>query len=253
MKITVLGCSGGISSGLRTTAMLVDDDILIDAGTGVGDLSMEQLVRVDHIFVTHSHLDHTTSIPFLLDTVMGYRVLPVTLHALAETIEILKTHIFNWKIWPDFNVIPNAQQPLLQYREISLGETTTIKSRRITALPANHVVPAVGYHLDSGLNSLVFSGDTTSSEDFWHEVNKIENLKYLIIETAFGNDEIELARVSKHLCPVMLLSDLTRLKRSAEIFITHLKPGEDEEIMREIEQNSPLNIRKLDIGQTFDF
>jgi ribonuclease BN (tRNA processing enzyme) len=234
MNITVLGCSGGISSGLRTTAMLVDDDILIDAGTGVGDLSMEQLVRIDHIFVTHSHLDHITSIPFLLDTVMGYRVLPVTLHALAETIEVLKTHIFNWKIWPDFNAIPDEQQPLLQYREISLGETTTIKDRHITALPANHVVPAVGYRLDSGRNSLVFSGDTTSCEVFWDEVNKIENLKYLIIETAFGDDEIELARVSKHLCPVMLLSELARLERQAEVFITHLKPGEDEAIMHEI-------------------
>jgi ribonuclease BN (tRNA processing enzyme) len=234
MNITVLGCSGGISSGLRTTAMLVDDDILIDAGTGVGDLSMEQLVRIDHIFVTHSHLDHITSIPFLLDTVMGHRVLPVTLHALAETIEVLKTHIFNWKIWPDFNAIPDAQQPLLQYREISLGETTTIKGRHITALPANHVVPAVGYHLDSGRNSLVFSGDTTSCEAFWDEVNKIENLKYLIIETAFGNDEIELARVSKHFCPAMLLNELVKLERAAEIFITHLKPGEGEAIMREI-------------------
>lgn len=234
MKITVLGCSGGIGGGLRTTALLVDDDILIDAGTGVGDLSIEQLALIDHIFVTHSHLDHITSIPFLLDTVMGRRKAPVTVHALAATIEALSKHIFNWKIWPDFNAIPDAERPLLQYREITLGETTTIKGRHITALPANHVVPAVGYHLDSGQHSLVFSGDTTSCEAFWDEVNKIENLKYLIIETAFGNSELELARISKHLCPSMLFNELAKLKRAAEIYITHLKPGEGEEIMQEI-------------------
>ena len=38
--------------------MLLDEDILIDAGTGVGDLSLEELKKIDHVFVTHSHLDH---------------------------------------------------------------------------------------------------------------------------------------------------------------------------------------------------
>ena len=73
MKIRVLGCSGGIGGGLRTTAMLVDHDILVDAGTGVGDLSLESLAKIDHIFVSHSHLDHVTSIPFLVDTVCWMR------------------------------------------------------------------------------------------------------------------------------------------------------------------------------------
>ncbi|HEX5538324.1 MAG TPA: 3',5'-cyclic-nucleotide phosphodiesterase [Methylophilaceae bacterium] len=234
MKITILGCSGGIGSHLRTTAMLVDDDILIDAGTGVGDLSIDQLTLIDNIFVTHSHLDHIACLPFLLDTVMGRRTSPVTLHALAETIHALKTHIFNWKIWPDFNAIPDASQPLLQYSAIRLGETTIINDRGITALPVNHVVPAVGYLLDSGKNSLVFSGDTTVCDAFWQQVNQIDNLKYLIIETAFGNSEIALARVSKHLCPSMLFDELAKLERPAEVYITHLKPGEGEEIMQEI-------------------
>jgi phosphoribosyl 1,2-cyclic phosphodiesterase len=104
MKIKVLGCSGGIGGNLRTTTLLVDDDILIDAGTGVSDLSIEQLCAIDHIFVTHSHLDHVTSIPFLVDTVIGMRGKHITLHATRETWQILKDHIFNWKIWPDFSV-----------------------------------------------------------------------------------------------------------------------------------------------------
>ena len=40
MKLRILGCSGGISGDLRTTSMLLDHDVLIDAGTGVGDLSI---------------------------------------------------------------------------------------------------------------------------------------------------------------------------------------------------------------------
>ena len=69
---------------MRTTSLLVDDDVLIDAGTGVGDLSLDALLKIDHIFVTHTHLDHITSIPLLLDTVMGLRAQPVTLHATQE-------------------------------------------------------------------------------------------------------------------------------------------------------------------------
>ena len=234
MKIKVLGCSGGIGGALRTTSFLVDDDILIDAGSGVGDLSIEQLVGIDHVFITHSHLDHITSLPFLLDTVMGMRPHPVTVYAIADTLKVLREHIFNWKVWPDFNVIPDPSQPFLQYKEIKLGETVELGSRKISALPANHVVPAVGYQLDSGKSSLVFSGDTTSCEAFWQQVNKVDNLRYLIIETAFSNAEIELAKISKHLCPSMLVDELNKLSQSAEIYITHLKPGEGEIIMQEI-------------------
>jgi ribonuclease BN (tRNA processing enzyme) len=237
MQIKVLGCSGGIGGDKRTTSLLVDDDVLIDAGTGVGDLSLDALLKIDHIFVTHTHLDHIGFIPLLVDTVMGLRTLPVTLHATAEVIDILKTHMFNWLIWPDFNQIPNANNPFLVYHPISVGDAVRVGHKTITALPANHVVPAVGYQIDSGKNSLVFTGDTAGGEDFWRATNKISNLKYLIIETAFSNAEAELARLSKHLCPKTLADELAQLQHKAETFITHLKPGEDVKIMQEIAAN----------------
>lgn len=251
MNIKVLGCSGGIGGNLRTTTFLVDDDILMDAGTGVGDLSIEQLCAIDHVFVTHSHLDHVTSIPFLVDTVIGMREKHITLHATLETWQILKKHMFNWKIWPDFNVIPDESNPFLRYSEIRLGETVDLRGRKITPLPANHVVPAVGFQLDSGSASLVFTGDTTTCDALWEAVNKIDNLKYLIIETAYSNGEIRLATVAKHLCPSLLIEELRKLRRPARIYITHLKPGEGETIMTEVERDaaefSPLPLHNLQI------
>jgi ribonuclease BN (tRNA processing enzyme) len=234
MKIRVLGCSGGIGGDLRTTSFLLDHDTLIDAGTGVSDLSINELAQIDHIFVTHSHMDHVTSIPFIADTVGWMRDRPVTVHATRETVAILKEHLFNWKLWPDFTQIPDAQNPVLRYETVALGSTIALDGRRITPLPANHVVPAVGYQLDSGRASLVFTGDTTSNEALWREVNKILNLKYLIIETALSDRERKLAIASKHLCPSLLAEELAMLKQSPEIFITHLKPRESELIMQEI-------------------
>ncbi len=244
MRLKILGCSGGIGGNLRTTSMLLDHDVLIDAGTGVGDL----------IFVTHSHMDHVTSIPFLVDTVGWMRDKPITVHAIAETIAILKAHLFNWMLWPDFAQIPDARNPVLRYDTIVLGKTIELNGRRITPLPANHVVPAVGFRIDSGRASLVFTGDTTTNDPLWQEVNRIDNLRYLIIETAFCNREKDLAIASKHLCPSMLAEELPKLGLAAEIYITHLKPGEIELTMREVEQcAAQWKPRMLQGSQIFEF
>jgi cAMP phosphodiesterase len=258
MKLRVLGCSGGIGGNLRTTSFLLDHDVLIDAGTGVGELSLTELSMVDHIFVTHSHLDHIACIPFLVDSVGFMREKPLTIYASEETLDILRQHIFNWKIWPDFSEIPNSLHPYMRYQSVALGETITLGRRKITPIPANHVVPAVGYQLDSGNASLVFSGDTTSNAELWNVVNKIENLRYIIIETAFSNSEKELAVLSKHLCPTLLAAELVKLKRNAEIFITHLKPGELELTMQEAEEavrevRPDLQTKMLLNNQVFEF
>ncbi len=255
MKLKVLGCSGGIGGRhLRTTSLLVDNDILIDAGTGVGDVSLAELMLIDHIFVTHSHLDHVCSIPFLVDTVGGMRNKPLIVHALEPTLEIVRNHIFNWSIWPDFSQIPTPSKPFMRYEALQLGETVELKGRRITTLPANHVVPAVGFQVDSGQASLVFTGDTTTHDPLWQEVNKIANLRYLIIETAFCNRERDLAIAAKHYCPSLLAEDLAKLERNAEVFITHLKPGEIELTMQEVEDCAgEYKPRMLQNNQVFEF
>jgi len=237
MRLRVLGCSGSIGGQQnRTTSFLVDQDILLDAGTGVGDLSLAELTLIDHIFITHSHLDHVDSIAFFLDSVGALRPKPVTVYTTKPTIEILKKNLFNWDIWPDFTVIPTPEEPWLRYQEIVVGEVITLGNRKVTVLPAIHTVPAVGYQFDSGKGSLVFTGDTGPNDGLWEVVNKIENLKFLIIETAFSDKERRLAELALHLCPSMLAEELAKLERPADIYITHLKPSEIELTMQEIEE-----------------
>jgi len=255
MRLRVLGCSGSIGGPHnRTTSFLVDNDILIDAGTGVGDLSLAELMVIDHIFVTHSHLDHVNSIAFLLDSVGSLRSNPITVYAKGETIEILKKHLFNWDIWPDFTVIPTPEQPFMRYQEIEVGRSIVLGGRKITVLPAIHTVPAVGYLLDSGTASLVFTGDTGPNDGLWELVNRIENLKFLIIETAFSDKDRKLAELAKHLCPSMLADELGKFTRRAEIYITHLKPSEIELTMQEIEEiRSDHSPRLLENNYVFEF
>jgi ribonuclease BN (tRNA processing enzyme) len=254
MKLRILGCSGGIGGNLRTTSLLLDHDVLIDAGTGVGDLSLAEMCMIDHVFVTHSHLDHIGCLPLLVDSVGFMRDKPLTIHATDETLDILKQHIFNWEIWPDFSQIPSLHQPILRYERVALGETVDMGGRKITPLPANHVVPAVGFQIDSGKASLAFSGDTTTCDALWEVVNRIGNLEYLIVETAFSNAERELAIVSKHLCPALLADELRKLKLNPKIYITHLKPGEIELTMQEVGECVKNYVPKmLQNGQVFEF
>jgi ribonuclease BN (tRNA processing enzyme) len=235
MRLRVLGCSGGIGGSLRTTSFLVDDDMLIDAGTGVGDLSLEALAKIDHIFVSHSHLDHVASIPFLVDTVCWMRKSPIAVYGTRDTLEILREHLFNWKLWPDFTQIPDPQHPCMVWREIAPGQPVELRGRRITAIPANHTVPAVGYAVETSRASLVYTGDTTTNDALWAVVNGLPNLKYLIIETAFPNKERDVATLSKHLCPDLLALELEKMRARPDVFITHLKPGEGALTMREVQ------------------
>lgn len=255
MIVKVLGCSGGIGGRhMHTTSMLVDSDILIDAGTGVGELPLAELAMVNHVFITHSHLDHLCCLPFMVDTVGEMRNKPLVVHTTRATEEIIRAHIFNWAIWPDFTTIPSASAPFLRFENIEVGETREINGRRFTALPARHTVPAVGYQVDSGHGSLVFTGDTTVNDEFWQVVNAIPRLRYLIIETAFSNSERRLAELSKHLCPSMLADELQKLQSRPELFITHLKPGQVELTMREIaEYVGEYKPRMLQNNHCFEF
>ncbi|MFA5083335.1 MAG: 3',5'-cyclic-nucleotide phosphodiesterase, partial [Hydrogenophilaceae bacterium] len=147
MKVRVLGCSGGIGGGRHTTSFLIDDDILLDAGTGVTRLGLDEMARIKHLFITHAHLDHILTLPPLLDSVGIDRAEALQVHAIPEVIESLKAHIFNWKIWPDFTHVPTPEQPFMSYVPLMVGQTINLAGREITAIPANHGRPAIGYRL----------------------------------------------------------------------------------------------------------
>jgi len=233
MKIRILGCSGGVGQGLRTTSLLVDEDILIDAGSGVGDLTLEEMAAVRHIFLTHSHLDHVAFIPLMLDSIFEQRAEPLVVHGQAATIEALQRHIFNWVIWPDFARLPSSERPVLRYEVMTPGQVMNMGERSFEMIPVEHAVPAVGYRVACPTGVLAFSGDTSTNDSFWAGLNAHERLDVLIVETAFCNADLTISQLAKHYCPSLLAADLKKLKHRPEIYITHNKPGEEEIIFAE--------------------
>jgi ribonuclease BN (tRNA processing enzyme) len=262
MRVRVLGCSGAIARDSRTTSFLVDGDVLVDAGTGVGDLTLEEMRGIRHVLLTHSHLDHIAALPLMVDSVASQLKEPIRICALPGTIAALKTHVFNNVIWPDFSRIPSVEAPFISFQEVQVGQVLQLGGKSIEVLPAVHTVPACGYALAAGKGCWVFTGDTERNPAFWHRLNSMD-VAALVIETAFSNREQELARRSLHLLPQALAEELDCIDKTKRfpIYITHTKPAETELIMTEIQkfdQTQPFgpdvshDIRWLRAGQEFE-
>ena len=250
MRIRILGCSGGIGAGSRTSAMLIDKDVLLDAGTGIGDLALEDLNSIRHVFLTHAHLDHIAGLPMLVDSNFeeDFEV-PVSVYARRETLDALKAHLFNDVIWPDFAKIPNEENPMLRYVVCNPGDTVTIDRRDFHAVDVLHSVPSLGYTVQNSGGVFAVSGDTRTNQTLWPVLNACDDLKVLVIEVSFSDEYEELATTAGHYCPSTMCRDLELLNHDPEIWITGMKPGQEDKILGQVTEAVPdKNIRMLSRG-----
>ncbi len=230
--------------------MLVDDDVLIDAGTGIGDLTIEDLRRIRHVFLTHAHLDHVAGLPMLVDAVFEeHFTRPLTVYARVETLRAIQDHLFNDVIWPNFARLPAAENPVLRYRVCSPGDTVTIEHRDFYAVDVMHSVPSLGFTVRNSGGAFAVSGDTRTNETLWPVLNACTDLKLLVIEVSFPDELERLANDAGHYCPRTLTRDLQRLDQRPDIWLTGMKPGEEQRIFQQVLAQVPdRRIRMLSRG-----
>lgn len=250
MKLKVLGCHGGELPHCRTTCFLVDDTVALDAGALTSTLTLEQLVKVDHIVVSHSHFDHVKDIPLLADLIVGRRKTPVTIWASRECAKTLRENLFNNALWPDFTQIPNKKNPVMQLKSFRVGQTFKVGKYTVSSVPVTHPVESCGFVLSNGKSALAMSGDTGPTDKLWKLLNKTKNLKAVLLETSFPNSMQYLADLSGHLTPQTLESELTKFNRNgAEVLLYHLKPAFVRQLKAEVAQ---LPVEVLELGDTFE-
>ncbi len=253
MQLRVLGCSGGIGHGRATTSLLINDSVLLDAGTGLCDQGLDALRKIRDVYLTHSHLDHVAGIPLLVDTIFDSLSSPLTVHGRPETLEALRRHVFNGVMWPDFTVIPEPARPALRFAPMAVGERREVAGCDVRSIEVNHAVPAVGYRVDCGGKVLAFSGDTTTNETFWEALNAAPRLELLIVEVAFPEEDLELSRLAHHYCPSTLAADLARLRHRPRIYLTHFKPGAEDRILSQCRAAVPdRDLQPLRPGDCFE-
>ncbi len=251
MNIRILGCSGGIGLGNKTTSLLLDDSVLIDCGTGLGDLSLEEMSKLQHIFITHSHLDHIALLPMLLDTVYDDLVeRPLTLHCKQETYDILANNIFNWNVWPNFFELPNAETPVIVYESMQPGDCIEFGDKVVKMVEVNHAVPAAAYIINNGTGSIAFTGDTYINDTFWQALNEEPRMDMVIVECGFTNEDEAIGRDAKHYYPNALADDLKKLNHRPDLYISHLQPGKEQLIIKQLNSAiTDFKIHPLSSGQ----
>lgn len=244
----VLGCYGGELHGHRTTSFLLDGKVALDAGSICEALTLPEILKIDHIVLTHSHFDHVKGIPLMADLLVGRREEPVVVHASPECIETLRRDVFNDRLWPDFTRLPTKGNAVVRLEPFEIGKTWQLGPYQVTSQLVNHPVEAVGLLVEKGRSALALSGDTGPTDAFWELVNGQKNLKALFLETSFPDALHELAEASGHLTPRTLREELEgKLRQEAlPIHLYHLKPAYLAQLKKEIKALGLSRVRPLE-------
>jgi len=261
LRIKILGCYGGQLEGSHLTSFLVNDSILLDAGSPTETLSLQEQHGIRHICLSHTHLDHIKDIAFLSDNRCIKRLSgdlsnpSITVHSLAANHRTLKAHFINDLIWPDFTQIPNPDNPILKLHDIEADVPFSIDGVRITAIEVNHPVPCTGFLLDQDGAQVIYTADTGNTDRIWAVANAQPNLKAIIMDCSFPNAYQYLADLSGHLTPDGMMKDLQKLEQldSIPIYLYHMKPESMPIMAAEVEALNIPQLRMLTEAETLQF
>lgn len=241
MNIEFLGSNGGIGGTAEfnpgSTCIQVSEGILIDAGTGLAKLTVEQMSKIRHVFLTHAHLDHICCLPLFLANIIGKNNDgPVTIHANSSTLDALQQHVFNQVLWPDFTRLPAHEPQLLQFNTLVSRQVITVDGIELTAFATTHTVPTLGYAIKKAGVHTVFAADTTLTDALVAELQRFSAVDHLILECSFASADEALAIRTGHLTPALIRQLLQRLEQPPQqVWLTHLKPTAVSAIVSELE------------------
>ena len=251
MKIEVLGIYGGASRECRTTSLLVNETIALDAGSLAQSLTIERQERVRSIVLTHSHIDHTASLPFFVENVYGRVEGPIDIYASKATIYSVRKHLFNNDSWPDFSRMPNNLLPSMKFHELVADVPVMLGPVKFTPFEVDHPVPTFGFLIEEGSDGLLWSSDTGPTHRLWELANLSVNLKAVCVETSFDNSMQQIADISGHLTPQTLVRELDKLERRLPLLLHHLKPPCVGQIRSEISALGNPDLHHMEQGKAY--
>jgi len=259
VDIRILGCHGSDAllqqatgpCACNTCSFLLNETLLLDAGTVASKLSLSEQAQIRHIILSHLHFDHIKGLPMLADNLSEQMSAPIVVAGLPEVLHGLRRHIFNTDVYPDFFSIPTPEHPTLTSSYLKPGNMYSFSGVDITPILVNHTVPTTGFIVQDRSSAFVYSGDTYSTDELWHEAKHIPHLKAAFIECSYPNSMMELARMSKHLTPALFAQEFRKLDRDdISVYAYHLKPAYKDQILRELRELSIPGLTVLEEDHT---
>lgn len=235
MKLRVLGAFGSEGLGQRPSAFLVNERVLVDAGTAPGAMSLGEQLAIEHVLVSHAHLDHVAGLAFLTDTLACRREgRTLTVASTEPIVQALRSSIFNDVVWPDFTRIPDPEMPVVRFQTLVEETQQRVGELLVTPVAVNHSVPAIGFIVHDGSRGFVYSGDTGPTEALWNAARGMSGLGGVVLECSFPDRLGKLAGVSGHLTPALVRRELKKLPPDVPVWIFHVKPQFHTEIVEEL-------------------
>lgn len=246
MKVTILESTVGPGRNQHILASyLINDRVAIDGGC-VGFASpLEMQKQVEHVFLSHSHLDHVASLPIFIDNVYVHGPQCPTVYANSATINVLQTDIFNDRIWPDMIRLGAEESPFLRLEELQSESPVEAAGVRVTPVNVDHVVPTMSFIVDDGQAAIAIVSDTSPTQRVWELINQQPRLQAVFLECSFPDNMKWLADKAKHLCPSLFAAELQKLKRDVPVIAIHIKTAFEPTIIAELQA---LKLPRLEIG-----
>jgi 3',5'-cyclic-nucleotide phosphodiesterase len=253
MDLKVLGCHGGETPKHRTSSFLIGDVLGLDAGAITGTLSLEEQRRIKAILVSHAHMDHVRDLATIADNRCQQGGPPLEIAGTPATLRSLKKHFFNDHLWPDFSRIQTRSGPTITYTPIRPEKTVKVAGHDVTPILVNHTIETAGFVVATKDGAVAYSGDTGPTKRFWEVLNAREDLRALLMEVSFPNDQHELARVSGHHTPATLKTELEKLKNHQDlpILLFHIKPLFHGKVEKQLAKIKHRNLTILQLEDQF--
>lgn len=248
MKIRIVGSSVGTGEPHQfLLSYLINDTVSIDAGC-IGLMTpLAHQVRIRHIFLSHSHIDHISSLPCFLDNVYTPGPDCVALYGHTATLDALRTDFFNDRIWPDLVRLSELETPFLRMHELACRQPVSVEGLTITPVALDHVVPTFGFVIANDAAAVAIVSDTCPTQRIWDVANAYPQLKAVFLEVSFPNSMDWLASKTKHLTPLLFQQELRKLKHEVEVIAVHIKPSFRAQVAAEL---GALGLPRLRIGES---
>jgi ribonuclease BN (tRNA processing enzyme) len=256
VKITLLPSAiseSGIVPNQYLTTLLVNDRIAIDGGSLGLYRSPRDQAAIQHMFVSHTHLDHWATLPIFLVNVFDMAPTPPTLYASEVVLDMLRRDVFNGRVWPNFLEMSHEGRPFVKIQVIESGKTLDVEGLRITPVAVNHAVPTLGFILEDAASAVVIASDTAATTEIWQRADRLSNLKAVFLEATLPNNLSELAGVTKHLTPNGLVGEMRKLTRPPTFYAVHLSARNRDEVIRELQAHRLSNLQIAEFGKTYEF
>ncbi len=249
MRIRILGCYGGVTPYHRVTSFLVNDSVLLDAGTVSEALGMDELKEIRAILVSHAHMDHIRDLLTLADNLFFLGCRRVSLAAVAPVLDIIATHLFNNKVYPDFTRIPSPESAVIAPFPLEMEKAVMLGGLEVTPVAVNHTVACSAFIVKEGGRGFMFTADSGRTQRCWELARQDEGIECILADVSFPSRMEDMAMLSGHMTPRVLQACLRAYAlQDRTVYVTHMKPHFCAEIVEEITSMGEKNIRFLDQG-----